>query len=353
MSRRTDDDSRRGIEPGSQPRGAYARAGVDLEVNSRVKAGLQAAVGSTATDLVAAAFGSFGGAIRLPGGYQEPVLVASVDGVGTKLHLAIEWGQPGAAGRDVVNHGINDVAVLNARPLAFLDYIASSRLEAATVLALVEGMADACRAAGVALIGGETAQMPDTYLGGAYDLAGSMIGIAERADMPDPMLVQVGDRIVGVPAIGLHTNGFSLARQTAAALGPDYPVGDGTLADALLAPHPSYFTALQAAFAVPGVRVAAHITGGGLEENVPRVLPEWAGARFEVGAWVVPPVFGVIAADQQVDEREMYRVFNMGIGLAIVVAEDAVAALLAAVPRSFLAGEITHRGDPRVLLAGL
>lgn len=354
MSRRADDAPSRGAAtPLGQPRGAYAEAGVDLEVNRQVKAGLQAAVASTATDLVAAAFGSFGGAIRLPAGYQEPVLVASVDGVGTKLHLAIEWGQPEAAGRDVVNHGINDVAVLNARPLAFLDYIASSRLEASTVLALVEGMAAACRAAGVALIGGETAQMPDTYRGGAYDLAGSMIGIAERSVMPDPERVQIGDRIVGVPAAGLHTNGYSLARKTAAALGPDYPVGDGTLADALLAPHPSYFPVLQSAFAVPGVRVVAHITGGGLEENVPRVLPERAGARFEVGAWAVPPVFGVIAADQQVDVREMYRVFNMGIGLAIVVAADAAGALLAVLPGSFLAGEVTHRGDARVLLAGL
>lgn len=337
----------------NRERSAYAKAGVDLDVNARVKAGLAAAVASTSTHLVAAGFGSFGGAISLPAGYREPVLVSSVDGVGTKLHLAIEWGRPGGAGRDVVNHGINDTAVLNARPVAFLDYIASSALEAETVLALVEGMAEACLAAGVALIGGETAQMPDTYRSGAYDVAGTMIGVAEKAELPDPSRVRVGDQIIGVPAIGLHTNGYSLARKTAASLGPDHPVGGGTLADALLAPHPSYLAELQAAFAVPGVRVIAHITGGGLEENVPRVLPEWAGARLDVGWWTPPPVFDVIAADQGIDRAEMYRVFNMGIGLAIVVAREDEEPLLRAIQGSFTAGEIVERDDPRVVLAGL
>jgi phosphoribosylformylglycinamidine cyclo-ligase len=337
----------------SQKRDAYTKAGVNLDVNAQVKAGLAAAVASTKTDLVAAGFGSFGGAFALPPGYDEPVMVSSVDGVGTKLHLAIEWGQPGAAGRDVVNHGINDVAVLNARPLAFLDYIASSELGAETVLSLVEGMAAACRAADVALIGGETAQMPDTYRAGAYDVAGTMIGVAERADLPDPSRVQVGDHIVGVPSLGLHTNGYSLARLTAASLGPDHPVGSGTLADALLAPHPSYHAVLRAAFGLPGVRVVAHITGGGLEENVPRVLPGEVGARFDTGSWDVPPVFDVIASDQAVDPREMYRVFNMGIGLAIVVSADDDEALLRAVPQSFSAGRIIERGDTRVVLAGL
>jgi len=165
--------------------------------------------------------------------------------------------------------------------------------------------------------------------------------------------VQVGDRIVGVPAMGLHTNGYSLARKTAASLGPEHPVGEGTLADALLAPHPSYYAELKAAFAVPGVRVAAHITGGGLEENVPRVLPDEVGARFDISSWAVPPVFDVIAADQDVDTGEMYRVFNMGIGLAIVVAADESEALLRAVPGSFAAGEIIQRDDPRVVLTGL
>jgi phosphoribosylformylglycinamidine cyclo-ligase len=205
----------------------------------------------------------------------------------------------------------------------------------------------------VALIGGETAQMPDTYRAGAYDVAGTMIGIAERGSMPDPAQVRVGDAIVGLPSTGPHTNGYSLARKTAASLGPDHPVGEATLADALLAPHPAYHRELATAFAMPGVRVAAHITGGGLEENVPRVLPDGVGVRFEVGAWAVPPVFEVIARDQQVELAEMYRVFNMGIGLAIVVAAEDEASLMAALPGSFHAGQIALRGEPRVVLAGL
>ncbi len=335
------------------PNDAYAAAGVDLDVAAQVKEGIRSAVESTRTSLVQAGFGSFGGAFSIPPGYREPVLVSSVDGVGTKLHLAIEWGRPEAAGRDLVNHCIDDVAVLNARPLAFLDYVASGELEPAIVVALVEGMAAACRSAGVALIGGETALMPDTYRAGAYDLAGTMIGIAERSAMPDPARVQRGDVIVGVPSVGLHTNGYSLARRTAATLGPDYRVGEGTLADALLAPHPSYLAELEAAFSVEGMRVAAHITGGGLEENVPRVLPSHLGARFDVRGWVAPPVFDVIADQQGLDAPAMYRVFNMGIGLAIVVAPESADELLDALPGAFVAGGITERADPRVVLAGL
>jgi phosphoribosylformylglycinamidine cyclo-ligase len=171
--------------------------------------------------------------------------------------------------------------------------------------------------------------------------------------MPDPSRVLAGDVIVGLPSVGLHTNGYSLARKTAVSLGPDHPVGEGTLADALLAPHPSYYPELVAAFAIPGTKVVAHITGGGLEENVPRVLPDEVGARFDTGAWAVPPVFELIAHDQGVDTRQMYRIFNMGIGLAIVVAADEADALLAAVPGSFRAGEIVERAEPRVVLAGL
>ena len=324
---------------------AYARAGVDLERGASVKESIRATVESTRTDLVVAGFGSFGAAFSLPAGYREPVLVSSVDGVGTKLKVAIEWGRPEIAGMDVVNHGIDDVAVLNARPIAFLDYVATGELDDRIMAALVTGMADACRAAGVALIGGETAQMPDTYQAGAWDIAGTMIGVAERSAIPDPERVRVGDAIVGVPSDGLHTNGYSLARKTAASLGPDHRVGEDTLADALLAPHRSYLAELTAAFAVDGVRVVAHITGGGLEENVPRVLPDGVAATFDLAAWSVPPVFEVIATDQGVDSAQMYRIFNMGIGLAIMVAADAADELIAAIPGAFVAGRIIeHRG---------
>jgi phosphoribosylformylglycinamidine cyclo-ligase len=332
---------------------AYAAAGVDLDSAARLKRGIGAAVAATRTDLVAASFGAFGAAVSLPGGHADPVLVASVDGVGTKLHLAIEWGRPQVAGRDLVNHGINDVAVMAARPFAFLDYVAGGELAEGTVLALVGGMAEACKAAGVALIGGETAFMPDTYRERAYDLAGTMLGVAERAALPDPGRVEVGDIIVGLPSTGLHTNGYSLARRTAARLGPDHPVGERTLADALLAPHRSYLAELTAAFGMPGVRVAAHITGGGLEENVPRVLPDHVAARFAIGSWPVPPVFEVIAADQGLSAAEMFRVFNMGIGLAIVAAHDAADELIAALPDAFAAGVVEPRLGPAVILEGL
>ena len=260
-----------------------------------------------------------------------------------------------AAGRDVVNHGINDIGVLNARPLAFLDYIASSELEAETVLALVEGMAEACRAAGVALIGGETAQMPDTYRAGAYDVAGTMIGVAERVGAcPTRRACGSATASWACPRSASTPTATASPARRRRRWAPTTRSGEGTLADALLAPHPSYYAELAAAFAVPGVRVVAHITGGGLEENVPRVLPDGVGARFDVGSWAVPPVFDVIAADQDVDPAEMYRVFNMGIGLAIVVAArgrgGAAAGRAGLVPRP---ARSSSAAEPRVVLAGL
>ena len=336
----------------TRPARAYAAAGVDLAFGREAKEGLRAAAESTRTPLVVHGFGAFGGAIRVPPGYAEPVLVTSIDGLGTKLHLAIAWGRARDAGRDLVNHCINDIAVHNARPLAFQDYVASGSLGTAVLVALVEGMAEACRVAGSALVGGETAQMPDTYQPGAYDVAGAIVGIAERSLMPSPAAVMAGDVLVGLPALGLHTNGFSLARRTAERLGPEHRVGDANLADALLAPHPSYLPQLQRAFGVPGTRVAAHITGGGLGENVPRVLPAHLAARITLGAWRVPPVFDTIQGDQGIGDAEMYQVFNMGVGLTIVAAPSASERLLAELPGAFRAGVIVPRRGDGVELAG-
>jgi phosphoribosylformylglycinamidine cyclo-ligase len=329
---------------------AYARSGVDLDASEATKEGIRALVESTRTELVHAGFGAFGGAFAIPPGYREPLLVASVDGVGTKLHLAIDWGRPAGAGRDLVNHCIDDIGVLGATPIAFLDYVAADRLDAATVRALVAGMAEACRGAGVAIVGGETAQMPGTYRDGRYDLAGCMIGVVERARLPDPSRVTAGDLLVGLPSVGLHTNGYSLARRVADALGPEHPVGEGTLADALLAPHPSYLPELLAAYAIGGVRIAAHITGGGLEGNLPRVLPAGLAAVVEVGTWPVPPVFGLIGEHADVDEDEMYRVFNMGLGLVLVVVAEAAPAVLDALPSARIVGRVVERAGAAVIL---
>jgi phosphoribosylformylglycinamidine cyclo-ligase len=333
--------------------GAYARAGVDLDASDAIKRGIGAAVESTRTPLVRAGFGAFGGAFSLPDGYADPVLVTSIDGVGTKLHLALAWGRPEVAGRDLVNHSINDIGVLAARPLAFLDYVASGELEAATVEALVAGMAEACRLAGVAIVGGETAQMPGTYVAGAYDLVGVMVGIVERAALPDPGRIRAGDVLVGLPSLGLHTNGFSLARRVAEALGPDHPVGELSLADALLAPHPSYLGELTTAFGIAGVRIAAHITGGGLEGNLPRVLPGHLAVHVHVGTWPVLPVFGFSAVHDDVDAREMYRVFNMGLGLVVVASPEAAAELERALPGALRVGEVVERTAGPVILEGL
>jgi phosphoribosylformylglycinamidine cyclo-ligase len=281
------------------------------------------------------------------------VLVSSTDGVGTKLKVALALGRHDTVGIDLVNACLNDIVVTGADPLFFLDYLGLGALRAEVVEEIVGGVAAGCAAAGIPLIGGETAQMPDTYLPGAYDLAGTMIGVVERSALPDPARVEPGDVILGLPSTGLHTNGYSLARGTAARLGRDHLVGERTLTDALLAPHPSYLAELGVAFGYPGVRVAAHITGGGLVENVPRVLPPHLGARFDVRGWAVPPVFELIAADQGVAPAEMYRVFNMGIGMAIVVAADAADALRTTLPGAFRAGEIVERGDAPVVLEGL
>ncbi len=279
--------------------------------------------------------------------------MASVDGVGTKLHLAIEWGEPAMAGRDLVNHCLNDVAVENARPIAFLDYVASGDLEVSVVEALVTGMAAACREAGVALLGGETAQMPDTYRAGAYDAVGVALGVAERRQMADHRKVHEGDVCVGLPSTGLHTNGYSLARRSAARHGATTLVGGQTLRQALLAPHRSYVAELQSAFAIPGVCAAAHVTGGGLPGNVSRVLPDGLAARLTPSAWTAPPVFDFIQEDLEVPEAEMYQVFNMGVGLVIVAAPDAAERLLRELPEAFRAGEIVPRREKAVEIVGV
>ena len=265
--------------------------------------------------------GGFGALYDLAG-YDEPVLVASTDGVGTKLKLAIAMGRYDTIGEDLVNACVNDVIVTGARPLFFLDYLALDELRPNVVEALVAGMARACERNGCALIGGETAQMPGMYAKGEFDMAGFVVGVVEKRDMLDPSGVREGDVLMGLPSSGLHTNGYSLVRH---ALGLDadpsplwehHPELGGTLGDALLTPHLPYYHAVLDA--LPHLKAMAHITGGGLDENLPRALPHGLSARVDRSAWTPPPIFTTLRELCGIDESEMFRVFNMGVGMVLV-----------------------------------
>ena len=299
----------------------YTAAGVDLDAAQDVKRSIASIAARTHGPQVLGGVGGFGALYRLAG-YDEPVLVSSTDGVGTKLKLAIAMERYGVIGEDVVNACVNDVAATGASPLFFLDYLALGELRPGVVEALIEGMARACEVNGCALIGGETAQMPGMYTTGEFDVAGFVVGAAERRELLDPARVREGDVLMGLPSNGLHTNGYSLVRY---ALGLDddpaplwehhAELGE-TLGDALLAPHPPYFPAVSRA--LPHLNAAAHVTGGGLIENVPRVLPEGLAAHIDRSAWTAPPIFAVLRRMCEIDETEMFRVFNMGVGMVLV-----------------------------------
>lgn len=310
---------------------AYARAGVDVDLGNLVKRRIQARVRSTHGPEVLGKIGGFGG-LFAPNfsGMREPVLVASVDGVGTKLKVAFAMNRHDTVGADLVNHCVNDIAVLGARPLFFLDYIGAERLEPRVFDQLLAGFAKACKAAGCALIGGETAQMPGMYRKGEYDLAGSIIGVVDRPKMIDGSRVRPGDIILGLPSNGLHTNGYSLARQILfekLGLKPSSTIPGVTrsLGEELLRVHKNYQPLL--ARLRPGmIRGLAHITGGGLIDNLPRVLPESCDALIETTSWRVPPIFEFLERHGKVDRLEMFQVFNMGIGMVAIVSEKDSAA---------------------------
>lgn len=308
---------------------AYALAGVDVDLGNLVKRRIQARVKSTHGPEVLGKIGGFGG-LFAPNfsGMREPVLVASVDGVGTKLKVAFAMDRHDTVGADLVNHCANDIAVLGARPLFFLDYIGAEKLEPRVFGQLLSGFAKACRLAGCALIGGETAQMPGMYRKGEYDLAGCIVGVVDRARMIDGRKIKPGDVLLGLPSNGLHTNGYSLARKILfekMRLTPASTV-EGikhSLGHELLRVHKNY-QPLLAKIPVGMIHGLAHITGGGLIDNLPRVLPGTCDAVIETNSWRVPPLFEVLQRKGKVDPTEMYQVFNMGIGMvAIVAAKDA------------------------------
>jgi len=332
-------------DPKSVIQHSYASAGVNIDAKMAAFREMQAAVRSTYTPAVLGGIGAFGGQIALDDVRRhDAVLVASTDGVGTKTLIAEAMGRYDTVGHDIVNHCVNDVLVQGARPLFFLDYIASSKLEPDVIVSLVSGCAAACRAVGCVLIGGETAEMPDVYRAGAFDLAGTLVGWAERDKLIDGRTVRPGDVCLGLPSTGLHTNGYSLARRVLGDLGWEtvLPELGCSVGEALLAPHRAYlaeFDALVGA-GVP-IKAMAHITGGGFPDNLPRVLPQGIGARIDRSAWAVPPLFRLIQQRGQVDANEMYRVFNMGIGMIVIVSPEAVAAARAAAPEAVVIGETT------------
>ena len=339
------------------PSKAYAQAGVDIDLGNSLKGGLGRALASTYRPEVLGKVGGFGGLFRADfGAMRDPVLVSSIDGVGTKLRLALALDKHDTVGQDLVNHCVNDIAVLGARPLFFLDYIGTGKLEPAVFTQIVAGLASACREAGCALIGGETAQMPGIYHGQDYDLVGTIVGVVDREKLVDGSRIKVGDAVLGLPSNGLHTNGYSLAREIlftklglTPASTPDELSGMN-LGEELLKIHRPYGPSM-ATLPDGMLKGAAHITGGGLVDNLPRVLPEGCDAVIGLGAWPVPPIFQMLQTGGNVPAEEMYQVFNMGIGMVLVVAEtDAEEALKILGHGALRIGQI-ERGEGRTRLA--
>jgi phosphoribosylformylglycinamidine cyclo-ligase len=335
----------------SQAPDAYARAGVDIAAGNEAVSRYKSVLGAWRHPDQLDAIGGFGGVFRLPGG-GDRALVASADGVGTKILIAAELQRYDGVGRDLVNHCVNDILVVNATPMFFLDYFAVGKLDPAVAAAVVQGCANACRAHNCALLGGETAEMPGLYAPGHFDLAGTIVGIVDVNDVPKPETVEAGDAIVGLPAVGLHTNGYSLARALIERDEWLKPFDGTTYADALLAEHPSYYEAVRAIQRVATVKTMSHITGGGLLENVPRTLPSGMKAVFEQSRWSVPPIMAELVKRGSLRDEEAYRTLNMGIGYTLVVPLADAQKAVDAAPGARVVGWIETRRDdePQVVV---
>jgi len=304
---------------------SYRDAGVDIDAATEALKQVKDLVKKTFNPNVLQDIGSFGAMYALDlKGIEEPILVSSVDGVGTKLKLAFMTGKHDTVGIDLVSHCVNDILVQGARPLFFLDYLAVGKLESNVAVEVIKGLSVGCRYAGCALIGGETAEMPDMYAAGEYDLAGTIVGVADRKKIVDGSAIEEGDVIIGLPSSGLHTNGYSLARKICfevAGLDVHDPMPgcNGTVAQILMEPHVSYAKLMQIIMAVAKVRGMAHITGGGITDNLPRILPEGLAAEIDLSAWTPLPVFHFLQETGNVKTPEMLRTFNMGLGFLFVV----------------------------------
>jgi phosphoribosylformylglycinamidine cyclo-ligase len=326
----------------------YKASGVDIDAGNETVRRIRGLARSTFTSGVLSDIGSFGGLFRLePGQYREPVLVSSADGVGTKLKVAFMAGRHDTIGADLVNHCVNDILVQGAEPLFFLDYLATGRLSPQVAEAIVGGIAGACRENGCALLGGETAEMPGFYREGEYDVAGFIVGAVDRSRLIHGRAIAVGDVLVSVPSSGLHTNGYSLARRVVfdhLKLDVDSYVPElaRTVGDALLEPHRSYLPFIRPLLDAGRIKGMAHITGGGITDNLPRVLPHGTAAVVRTSAWSVPPIFSWLQRAGNIPFDDMLRTFNMGIGLIIVTARDHAEPLI---------GELAARGgrDARVI----
>ena len=311
----------------------YGSAGVDLDASASAKQRIRKLVESTLTAGAVGAFGGFGGMFRVPAGLSKPVLVASADGVGTKVKTAIEANRHETIGRDLVNHCVNDILVQGALPLFFLDYVAFGKLDPSVVEQVVAGVADGCRENGCALIGGETAEMPGVYTPPDYDLAGFIVGYVEEDAILGPHRVRPDDLLVALGSAGLHTNGYSLARKIVAermqlSTVDPFPGSELEVGEVLLAEHRSYLKAVKPV--LDSVHAMAHITGGGLPGNVDRAIPSSLNARIDLSSWDVPLVFRVLQEAGKVESAEMYRTFNMGVGMVIICAPPDIESVLAA-----------------------
>jgi phosphoribosylformylglycinamidine cyclo-ligase len=339
----------------SQSKKAYAAAGVDVDLGNRVKKGIQALVKGTHGPEVLGKIGGFGGLFR-PNfrGMKDPVLVSSADGVGTKLKIAFQTSRHDTVGQDLVNHCIDDIAVIGAKPLFFLDYIGAEKLEPEVFQQLLMGFAKACKAGKCAIVGGETAQMPGMYHPGEYDLVGTIVGVVDRPRIIDGSRIKPGDVVICLPSNGLHTNGYTLARkvlfeQMGLELTAELPGVKGTLADELLRVHRNY-QPLLSTLPHSVVKGLAHITGGGLIDNFPRVLPKTCDAVIDCSTWTVPAIFQHIQKGGGVDPVEMYQVFNMGIGMVIVVAEKDATVVLRKTKGTVIGGIVKGTGVVRLVL---
>jgi phosphoribosylformylglycinamidine cyclo-ligase len=329
------------------PTSLYAQAGVNIDVGQQAVSLMAAAIKATYGPEVLSDTGSFGGLYDASAlkRMAAPVLVASTDGVGTKTKVAARLHRWDTIGHDIVNHCVNDILVQGARPLFFLDYVASSRLNPTVIATIVQGIAAACRAAGCALLGGETAEMPGVYESGEIDLAGTIVGVVDRSRVIDGSRIQAGDVILGLPSVGLHTNGYSLARAMLGDLdwSATHPGLGATLGDVLLTPHRSYLAEVEALWSADvDIRGLAHITGGGITDNLPRILPPDRGAMIRRGTWPELPIFDLIQARGAVNIAEMFRVFNMGLGMLVVIPGDQVELAQSTLDDVYVVGEIVR-----------